>query len=1658
MKKSELLALLILFFIGSALYGQNPNNKFKMEGINPKSIEINQSFSKSAEIFPFDKNAGSIYGLDITANISLQGDQSLVRLVLIDSKFDEYLIYENYNLLAEEEISFSVENICEETGILEQVKPYAINIEIENATLELKSISYATAIPPGLSMTNLKKENKKAQNEVKIKKINQNLKKKGKHWVAGETSVSELSYGERKKLYGQSTFPDGFEYYVGGVITAGSTESTSTDDGSLKSANVETTSPYVDDWDWRNRHGKNWITSVKNQGTCGSCWAFSSIGATEAMVNLYFNQQLNLDLSEQDLISCSIAGDCIGGVPGNALDYIASNGVVDEATFPYSESDGSCMNKGTNPLELIKIGGKSEYGSLEYPRTEDILKKMLIHMGPLSGGLRDWSHAMTLVGYKVVKEGDVFYYRDLDLWRSWKTVIAGDPLIGKTVWIFKNSWGDFFGDEGYVYVETPLTNIIQTFAIETPVSSIKTNRQVVCEDADGDGYYWWGLGSKPEACNGPDQPDGDDSNRNLGPIDQYGYCMEIGIPPLANFTSNNTTITNDETVTFTDLSSNALTRVWTFEGGTPSSSTLENPIVSFPNVGIYDVTLTVTSPDGSNTKTVSNYINVQKKTYCESYGNATNDWIASIQINDQIQTSGSSSSIGYDNLTSFSFNTTAGTTQNFTFIPGFTDVPQYWFWRIWIDFNEDGDFDDAGETVIPLSYGKSVISGSFNIPPNLNIITRMRVSMKRNGDPLPCAQFSYGEVEDYTISISSDGLVQPPVTEFTGSSTSIEAGQRVTFTDQSTYSPTSWSWTFEGGTPATSTVQNPTVTYNTPGTYNVTLITTNANGFDSETKIDYITVNVLLTPPVADFTCSATSIEEKQTVTFTDQSTNLPTSWSWTFEGGTPATSTAQNPMVTYNSPGTYNVTITVTNADGSDSETKVDYITVNALPTPPVAEFSADNSTVFIGGKVNFSDLSTNNPDEWAWQFPGGTPSTSTEQNPGITYNTTGTYDVSLTVSNPDGTDTKTMIGYIDVTVQTVNTYPPVASFTYSSSSINEGESITFSDQSTNTPTSWSWTFNGGTPDRSTEKDPTVTYAAAGTYSVSLTVTNDDGTDTKSSNNIITVNKLVIAPAADFEADNTIITEGETVSFTDLSSNEPTSWSWTFEGGTPGTSTAQNPSVTYTTAGTYQVTLVATNAKGSDTKIAYNYIQVDEYVASYCIPSSVNASSEWIASVKIDGQSNTSGSIGYADLTSFGFNLESGANHNIVLTPGFDPRSKFEFWAVWIDINGDMVFSDSEKLFDSSKSKSSVFGSIYIPTGLNITTRMRVAMSPVAPTTCDVLIGEVEDYTVRIFEPAPLADFTASSTNVMIGESVQFTNTSLYNPTSLFWDFNGTNPASSNDPNPVISYESPGDYIVTLTASNELGSSQKSMTISVMDGSTPTPLYCTPSNISSDINYINNVAFAGLNVSSGADGYQLSTTAFDNLNVGKVYPIELSPWLSTTRNYWRIWIDFDQDGLFDDANESVLELSNKKGMVSGNILIPSNARGSTRMRIAMKVGSAPTSCEDSFDGEIEDYEVSFEGVPATSSMASSANPLADIQENNIIVYPNPTENMVNLKVALIGKTDSYAVYNSTGVKIMENNITAPLSLIDLSVQPPGMYLIVVNSQSHNYIEKVIKN
>ncbi|MDO9517282.1 MAG: PKD domain-containing protein, partial [Methanosarcinaceae archaeon] len=325
---------------------------------------------------------------------------------------------------------------------------------------------------------------------------------------------------------------------------------------------------------------------------------------------------------------------------------------------------------------------------------------------------------------------------------------------------------------------------------------------------------------------------------------------------------------------------------------------------------------------------------------------------------------------------------------------------------------------------------------------------------------------------------------------FSANVTSGDAPLTVYFTDMS-INATSWEWDVGDGT-ANYTTQNVTHTYNSAGTYTVTLKASNSTSNDTEIKNDYITV--LETLPVADFSSNVTSGDAPLTVYFTDQSTNA-TSWIWDVGDGT-ANYTTQNVTHTYNSIGEYGVSLAVFNSNGTSSKTVWPYITVSDSNSTaaPVANFTSNVTSGLVPLTVNFTDLSTN-ASSWSWDIGDGTYTT---QNVTHTYNSAGTYDVSLTVSDLLGNySTKGISNYITVSPLAV----PIADF---STNVTEGIvplTVKFTDLSTNTA-SWNWNIGDGTANYTTQ-NVTHTYNLTGTYTVNLTATNPNGSSTKT----ITIN-----------------------------------------------------------------------------------------------------------------------------------------------------------------------------------------------------------------------------------------------------------------------------------------------------------------------------------------------------------------------------------------------------------------------------------------------------------------------------------------------------------------------------------------------------------------------
>lgn len=426
----------------------------------------------------------------------------------------------------------------------------------------------------------------------------------------------------------------------------------------------------------------------------------------------------------------------------------------------------------------------------------------------------------------------------------------------------------------------------------------------------------------------------------------------------------------------------------------------------------------------------------------------------------------------------------------------------------------------------------------------------------------------------FTCLSSLFSMAQPPNAQFTANPLSVCVGQPISFTNQSTAggSPiTSYTWNFGNG--ETSTFQNTTYVYNTPGVYTVTLAVQAANGqADAEVKTGYITVNPL---PTASFTTSGNGCTVPFGVTFTNTSTTGPgMTYNWNFGNG--QNSTLQNPsQVTYNTAGTYNVTLTVANPNTGCSATTTQSIVVSNYTAGITAP-----ATACKGAPVTFHDNSTVGANSWSWN--AGPAGTSSQEDPVFTFNTPGNYAVTLTSQN-------TASGCSNSTVHNITILPaPTPNFTATPTTGCSPLPVSFTNTS-GAGTTFKWTFGDGTTFTG-PNPPTHTYSGNGSYSVSLVMTGTNGCkDSITKPNLITLSDPVVQfTATPHNGCSPLPVQFSQSSISPDPVNDPiVNWQWNFGDGT--TFTGQTPPVHSYGVGVYDVTLTITTQSGCSATLTQN-------------------------------------------------------------------------------------------------------------------------------------------------------------------------------------------------------------------------------------------------------------------------------------------------------------------------------------------------------------------------------------------------------------------------------------------------------------------------------------
>ena len=303
-------------------------------------------------------------------------------------------------------------------------------------------------------------------------------------------------------------------------------------------------------------------------------------------------------------------------------------------------------------------------------------------------------------------------------------------------------------------------------------------------------------------------------------------------------------------------------------------------------------------------------------------------------------------------------------------------------------------------------------------------------------------------------------------------------------------------------------------------------------------------------------------------------------------------------------------------------------------------------------------------------------------------------------------------------------------------------------------------------------------------------------------------------------------------IAFADSTNNTPTSWQWDFGDG--GISTIQNPTHNYLTAGTYTVTLIASNVTGTDSISKVVTINsIGGPVAATCTPIITTSNLYGITNVTLNSINNTSGNamLGYQDFTcSINGQLIAGTQYQMSITT----VNTNENVNAWIDFNNDGMFLASEQVASVGSGNNIHLATISIPlTGvvLNTPLRMRVISDFYTITSpCqNQTYGQTEDYTVTILNStaAPMADFIISSNPASLGSPVIFTDISSNGPTTWTWTMNGGSPSASVIQNPSSIFNTAGTYVIKLVAANGLGSDSVTKNLVVVNTFT----MCNPSS-----------------------------------------------------------------------------------------------------------------------------------------------------------------------------------------------------------------------------------
>lgn len=694
-------------------------------------------------------------------------------------------------------------------------------------------------------------------------------------------------------------------------------------------------------YDWREQGG---VTPIRDQGQCGSCWAFGAVAVLESKIKI--KDKVERDFAEQYLVSCNMHGfSCAGGWWAHDYHWMTAipaepgGGGRFEADFPYQAADVAC-NPPHTPREQLEGWAYVDdipdgaVPNVDHRPTVAQIKQKILDYGPVGTDVC----STTWGSY----QGGVFT-TDCTTPTHIVAITGWDDAEG--VFYIKNSWGTTWGEAGYMKLayNTCLVGHNSTYLLyEKTNPRIRYRRDTFFEGKPNDGSIHNTIEVRIEDSTPSTQFKVASGNMTLGTHFNVanlpaGLTMQVQATSATTATLQITGRTNAHanandisnlTLSFTDAA---------FSGN--SAAAVEDASYAKLRVNFNDPYKTVYfNVNGTwvNYSAPWQFYWLEGSDYQYSFGLWWYDGVNEPDPNNR-------NTLKFETYTKPALSLGATPPANLKFL-NYGDVigPASTIWAPGGSYGEQHTLAGPAHNAFKGRIGYVGISFEYN---GWRVYGWVRVEVDASGSNGRILDYAWNQDPNATIRAGYTSGDTTLAADFVGTPTSLQPGGSVQFSDQSAGSPTAWSWSFPGGTPSTSTVQNPKVTYNTQGTYNVSLTASNATGSNTATKTGYITV----ANSVCSYAINPTSASVASSGGTGNVSVTTGTGCSWT------ATSSVPWITVTSGSSGSGNGTVGYSVEAYSGSTDRTGTVTI-AGQTFTVTQAGASSTCTTYTGSLYYA------------------------------------------------------------------------------------------------------------------------------------------------------------------------------------------------------------------------------------------------------------------------------------------------------------------------------------------------------------------------------------------------------------------------------------------------------------------------------------------------------------------------------------------------------------------------------------------------------------------------------------------------------------------------------------------------------------------------------